>query len=104
MNLKLDMDNPAESRGIAPGSSQSCGREKNAEVKTVWLKFFRSSFWQVFVVRFTYALTLSAPPWTEASALRRFLDHFTARETGCFRRLCGHETATRQRFYRVAAV
>jgi hypothetical protein len=29
-------------REIAPGSSPSCRREKNAKAKTAWLKFSRS--------------------------------------------------------------
>ena len=33
MNLKLDMNNRSRPREIAPGSSRSCRREKNAEVK-----------------------------------------------------------------------
>ena len=43
MNLKLDADNPADPREIAPGSSRSCRREKNAKAKSGSLKFSRFS-------------------------------------------------------------
>ena len=41
MNLKLDMDNPAD-REIAPSNSRSCRWEKNAKGKKASLKFSRS--------------------------------------------------------------
>ena len=44
------------SREIAPSSSRSCRREKNAKAKTAWLKFHRSLSGKHFAVRFTYAL------------------------------------------------
>jgi uncharacterized protein (DUF1778 family) len=42
MNLKLDMDSPSGPGEIAPGSSRSCGWERNAKAKRAWLKFSRS--------------------------------------------------------------
>jgi uncharacterized protein (DUF1778 family) len=42
MKLKLDADNSSRPREIAPGSSRSCRREKNAKAKRAWLKFCRS--------------------------------------------------------------
>src|SRR5438552_5921127 len=41
MNLKLDMGNPADREKIAPSSSRSCRREKNAKAKRALLKFCR---------------------------------------------------------------
>ena len=103
MNLKLDMDIQPNREELRRAVLNPVAERKMPSKNGV-VEILSFSFRQVFVVRFTYALMLSAPPWTKASALRRFLDHFTALETGCFRRLCGHETATRQHFYRVAAV
>src|SRR4029077_3661790 len=42
MNLKLDMDTPADREKLRRAISRSCRREKNAKAKTAWLKFFRS--------------------------------------------------------------
>jgi hypothetical protein len=42
MNLKLDVDDPADREKLRPGSSRSCRREKNAKAKTAWLEVSRS--------------------------------------------------------------
>jgi uncharacterized protein (DUF1778 family) len=42
MNLKLDMDTPADREKLRRAISRSCRRERNAKAKTAWLKFFRS--------------------------------------------------------------
>ena len=44
MNLKLRHGQSSRPREIAPGSSRSCRREKNAKAKRGWLKFFSFSF------------------------------------------------------------
>ena len=42
MNLKLEMDKPADREKLRRGNSRSCGRERNANAKTASLKFSRS--------------------------------------------------------------
>jgi hypothetical protein len=44
MNLKLDMDNPADREKLCRAILGLCRREKNAKAKTAWLKFFRCGF------------------------------------------------------------
>ena len=39
MNLKLDMDNPADREKLRRAILESCRREKNAKAKRAWLKF-----------------------------------------------------------------
>jgi uncharacterized protein (DUF1778 family) len=39
MNLKLEMDKPADREKLRRAVLRSCGREKNAKAKAEWLKF-----------------------------------------------------------------
>ena len=53
MNLKLDMENPADREKLRRAVLDLVAGRKNTKAKTAWLKFSRSLFDKHFVVRFS---------------------------------------------------
>ena len=53
MNLKLDMNNPADREKLRRAVLDLVAGGESAKVKTAWLKFSRSLSDEHFVVRFT---------------------------------------------------